>query len=82
MLNQTNYDYQCEWCDGLVRERILPREVFRHAQGFVMLENVPTGVCDRCGRRYYSARVLHRVEDLALHRAKADRTEAIPVAQA
>jgi len=78
----SNNAYQCEWCKGTVREKILPREVFRHAKGFIILEDAPVGICDRCGHRYYSAHLLHRVEDIALHREKAERTETIPVAHA
>ncbi len=78
----SDYGHQCEWCDGTVRQKILPREVFRHARGFVILEDAPVGVCDRCGHKYYSARILHRVEEVALHREKAERTEPIPVAHA
>jgi YgiT-type zinc finger domain-containing protein len=76
------YGYQCEWCSGTVREKKQAREILRHARGFVMLEDVPVGVCDKCGRKYYSAQVLRRVEEIALNRAKADRTESIPVAHA
>ena len=78
----SNFGHQCEWCDGTVQEKQLPREVFRHATGFVILEDVPVGVCDKCGRKYYSAKTLHRVEAIATHRADADRTESIPVAHA
>jgi YgiT-type zinc finger domain-containing protein len=78
----SNYAYQCEWCEGTVREKILPREVFRHARGFVILENPAVGICDKCGRKYYSAKVLHRVEEIAVNREKAARTETIPVADA
>jgi len=76
------YGYQCEWCRGTVREKTQTREILRHARGFVMLEDVPIGVCDKCGRKYYSAQVLRRVEEIALNRAKPDRTESIPVAHA
>ena len=41
--------------------------------GFVILENVPIGVCDKCGstllttggNRYYSAEILRRMEEIA-----------------
>ena len=78
----SDYGYQCEWCDGKVREKVLAREVFRHSRGFVILENAPIGVCDKCGHKYYGAKLLRRVEEIALNRQKADRVEAIPVAQA
>ena len=76
----SNYGYQCEWCDGTVRKKILAREAFRHAHGFAILEDVPVGVCDKCGRKYYAASTLRRVEEVILHHEKAERTEAIPVA--
>ena len=76
------FGHQCEWCEGLVRERVVPREVFRHARGFVILEDVSVGVCEKCGRKYFSARTLRRVEELALHRDRAERTESVPVARA
>jgi len=59
------YDYRCEYCTGTVRPRTVEQEVFRHPRGFVMLEQVTIGVCDMCGNRYYSADLLHQVEELA-----------------
>ena len=47
------YGYKCEYCEGTVKERIVEKEIFKHKTGFVMLENVPVGICDQCGYRYY-----------------------------
>jgi YgiT-type zinc finger domain-containing protein len=74
------YGYKCEYCDGIVREKIIRREVFKHKDGFVILENVPVGVCDKCGTRYYHARLLHRVAQVAAGKVKA-KSERVPVAQ-
>ena len=52
------YDFACEYCEGVVRERIVEREPISHHCGIVVLENVPVGLCDRCGARYYAAPVL------------------------
>lgn len=73
------YGYKCEYCDGTVREKIVKREAFKHKDGFVILENVPIGVCDRCGTRYYHARLLHRVADVMAGRVAA-HSEPVPVA--
>ncbi|MBI1930146.1 YgiT-type zinc finger protein [Candidatus Poribacteria bacterium] len=70
----------CEYCDGTVRERVVEREIFKHKNGFVVLEQVPLGVCDKCGRRYYSAMVLHEIDDIATGRRQADYKEIIPIA--
>ena len=82
MKSMNESEYRCEWCEGTVREKILAREVFRHTRGFVILENVPVGCCDKCGRKYYGAKILHRVEDIVLKREKADHTEQVLVAHA
>ncbi|MBM4064214.1 MAG: YgiT-type zinc finger protein [Planctomycetes bacterium] len=74
------YGYKCEYCNGVVREKLLKREVFKHRTGFVMLENVPVGVCDKCGYRYYHSTILQKVEDIANGKQLPERTEIIPVA--
>lgn len=73
------YEFQCEYCKGVVREQRLDREVFNHAEGIAILENVPIGVCDSCQAHYYSAEVLKRVEAV-IHGAVASHTEQVPVA--
>ncbi len=74
------YGYKCEYCDGTVRERIVEREVFKHRHGFVILENVPVGVCDKCGYRYYHSTLLRRVEEIAAKKKSPERMEMVPVA--
>lgn len=74
------YGYRCEHCDGTVRERIVEREAFKYRDGFVILENVPVGVCDKCGYRYYHSTLLHRVEKIAARKESPERMEQVPVA--
>ena len=74
------YGYRCEYCEGTVQNRLVKREAFKHRDGFVILENVTLGVCDRCGNRYYSADILHMVHEVATGAKSPDRTEQIPVA--
>ena len=48
----------CERCGG----QIVERRVTLHRKtkgGYVMIENVPVGVCRECGTRYYTANVLN-----------------------
>jgi len=75
------YGYSCEYCKGTVTERLVKKEVFKHKDGFVMLENVPVGICDKCGYRYYHSTILKRVDEIAEGKQAPARTEAIPVAQ-
>jgi YgiT-type zinc finger domain-containing protein len=58
------YDFKCEHCDGMVKERRVDREAIRHKGSFVILEDVPIGVCYRCGARYFDASVLRRVAEI------------------
>ncbi len=73
------YEFACEHCGGTVRERRVDREALRHKGSFVILEDVPIGVCDKCGARYYDASVLRRVADIGRGRIPAARTLEVPV---
>lgn len=74
------YGYKCEYCEGTVKERIVDRESFKHKSGFVILEDVPIGVCEKCGSRYYHSTILKRVEEIATGNKSPERMETIPVA--
>lgn len=74
------YGYRCEYCEGTVKEQLVKKEVFKHKTGFVMLEDVPVGICERCGYRYYHSTILQRVEEIAEGKQPPERTESIPVA--
>ena len=76
------FGYRCEYCEGTVREKRVEREAFKHRAGFVILEGVVIGVCDKCGNRYYSADTLKHVEAIATGKVRARRRQAIPVAPA
>ncbi|MGH9427616.1 MAG: YgiT-type zinc finger protein [Terriglobia bacterium] len=80
MTKQNSYGYRCEYCQGTVRPRTVEREAFKHKRGFIILENVPIGVCDSCGNRYYSAEVLHTVHEIVIGTRAPERTEEVPVA--
>lgn len=74
------YGYQCEYCEGTVQPRRVACEAFKHKNGFIILEDITIGVCDVCGNRYYSADILHVVQDVATGVKPPERLEAIPVA--
>lgn len=73
------YNYQCEYCEGMVKAKPVERESFKRKLGFIILEDVTIGVCDRCGNRYYSADVLRAVDEVASGKRAPDRTETVPV---
>ena len=73
------YGFACEHCSGTVQERRLEREAIRHKGGFVILEDVPVGVCDHCGARYFHASVLRRVAEIGRNIVAPVRTVEVPV---
>ena len=63
---------RCEYCNGLIVEKIT--DVSRKVKGkYVLIENVPTGVCTECGTRYYAANVLKTIEETIRGRKSAWR---------
>jgi YgiT-type zinc finger domain-containing protein len=73
------YDFSCEHCSGTVRERRSEREAVRHKGSFVILEDVPIGVCDTCGARYFHASVLRRAAEIGRGTTAPLRTVELPI---
>ena len=71
-------DMPCEFCEGIVRDRQV-RDDYWSGDNLIIIENVPVGVCDRCGERYYSAAVLEKMDRIAGRRLKIKRTIKVPV---
>ena len=62
----------CECCGGSIIEKRVT--LHRKVQGnYVLIEDVPAGVCTRCGMRYYSANVLKTIAETIRGRRKAAR---------
>jgi YgiT-type zinc finger domain-containing protein len=63
---------RCEYCKGPIVERrvALPR---KSGHRYVLIENVPAGVCKRCGTRYYAGNILKSVDALIRRRQKPKR---------
>ena len=68
----------CEYCGGPIVEK---RVVVHHQVNgrYVLVENVPAGVCTECGMRYFAASVLKRVEESVHGRRKAEQEVLVPV---
>ena len=46
----------------------------------LVIENVPVVHCARCGESYLTARALHEIERIKLHRRPLSRRRSVPVA--
>lgn len=68
----------CEYCDGTIVEKrvTLHRKV---GEKYVLLENVPAGVCTQCAMRYYSANVLKTIKENVYGHRTAPREVLVPV---
>lgn len=69
---------RCEYCNGAIVEKrvTLLRKVGKQ---YVLIENVPAGVCIECGTHYYAANVLKMVEEVLRGRQNADQEISVPV---
>lgn len=68
----------CEYCGGIIVEKHV--DLTRRFRGkYVVVKNVPAGVCTECGTRYYAANVLKTVEETIRGRRKAKREVLVPV---
>ncbi len=71
-------DETCEYCGGpIVEKRVTVHR--RVKRGYVLIENVPAGVCVQCGARYFSANVLKTIEESLKGRRKVRRKIVVPV---
>jgi len=68
----------CEYCGNRITEKrvTLHRRAKQH---YVLIEDVPAGVCTGCGTRYYAANVLKTIEESVKGRRKAGRRILVPV---
>ena len=69
---------QCEYCNGPIVEKIidLPRKV---GAQYVLIRNVPVGVCKKCGTKHYAANVLKTIESTVCGRRKIESKIAMAV---
>lgn len=71
-------DETCEYCGGSIVEKRVT--LHRNVKGkYILIENVPAGVCNRCGMRYFAANVLKTVEESIRGRKQAEREVVVPV---
>jgi len=70
----------CTYCGGRVTLRRVRKLCWWGDRLMAIVDNVPAGVCEQCGERYYEAKVLKTIEGL-LKRRKLFKTELrVPLA--
>ncbi len=72
---------RCHFCGGTVAEQRVVVDYRWGHELLAIIENVPAGVCDRCGERYFKGTVVKAMEHTANSQARARRTIEVPVRQ-
>ena len=67
----------CYFCGGEVKEQVIEIE-FRWKGSLYLMEGVPTGICEQCGEKYFTAEVSKAI-DRSIEEGNVKRTVEIPV---
>jgi len=70
---------KCHLCGGTVAEQHVVADYRWGEELLAIIEDVPAGVCETCGKRYFKAVVVKAMERTANSHAKARRTIEVPV---
>ena len=74
------YKYEdCHFCGGRVSERRIPKPCYWGDKLMALVENVPVGVCEQCGEKYYKAAVLKRIEARLKVVGRTTKTVRLPL---
>ncbi len=60
---------KCHRCGGTVRGTQVMHEFRWQGKVSAVFDRVPAGVCRTCGETYFHARILRRLEEIALQGA-------------
>jgi len=78
--NQPTAGETCYFCSrGTLEEKHVTVD-FRWGEQLVIIENVPANVCNECGERYYAAKIVRQMEQIAKERRK-EREIRVPVVE-
>jgi YgiT-type zinc finger domain-containing protein len=57
--------HKCVYCGGTVTDGTTTDHYNWGGKYLVIIENVPCGICDKCGEKYFDNKVVRRIEILA-----------------
>lgn len=78
--DNAKYDYgECEICNSPMQEKSIDQDLWIRGQ-LIVVENVPTGVCPRCGAKVVRAEIGRRIANLIQdsNRLKRARKLSVP----
>lgn len=74
----TNEYSDCYYCGGIVKEKLMPRELRWQGQLFIF-EDVPMGICTQCGEKVLKPEVAKAIDQVLHEKKKPTRTIEVPV---
>lgn len=69
---------ECEYCSGEIRPKKVTVNYFYEGK-LVIIKDVPVGVCQECGQRYYAAEILEKLDTMAQNSDAAPEKISVPV---
>lgn len=76
-MRESHHYGDCYFCGGEVREQVIEIE-FRWKGNLYLIEGVPTGICQQCGEKYFTAEVSKAI-DRSVEEGHVKRRVEIPV---
>lgn len=74
------YEYDdCTVCGGQVTEKLVEKITTAKGRIIAVVKDVPAGVCEQCGERYYRAEVVEHLEALVHNVGSARNNISIPI---
>lgn len=71
--------HQCHFCGGQVSEQKVTVDYRWGEELMTVIKNVPAGVCEVCGEKYFKAAVVKAMEKTAQSRSKPKAVLQVPV---
>ncbi len=71
--------HQCHFCSGQVSEQKVTVDYRWGEELVTVIKNVPAGVCEVCGEKYFKADVVKAMEKTARSRSKPKEVLQVPV---
>ena len=80
-MKKTNTYGDCTICGGRVTSKLVEKICTRGGHLIGVVKDVPAGVCDQCGERYYKAPVLKKIERQLSRSQQKAKLISVPVAR-
>ncbi|TFH38497.1 MAG: type II toxin-antitoxin system MqsA family antitoxin [ANME-2 cluster archaeon] len=68
----------CSFCGGEVKEDRVELD-YRYKGKLFIFEDVPSGVCQQCGEKYLTSKVVKKIEHRIQTKEKWDKIISVPV---